>query len=129
MTREIRPRAFTSEDALRLLGIYYLLTGAWPVVHIGSFMALTGRKRDTWLVKAVGAVLAVLGARYLSETRRGEERRRATELTAASVALTLAAADAWYVARGRISPIYLADAAVQLAVAAALVSKTETGLR
>ena len=39
---------------LRLQGIFYLLTGIWPVLHIESFMAVTGPKTDIWLVKTVG---------------------------------------------------------------------------
>lgn len=31
-------------------GCYYLITLIWPLVHIKSFMAVTGYKRDVWLV-------------------------------------------------------------------------------
>ena len=35
-------------DILLIQGVYYALTGIWPVVHIGSFMKVTGPKRDLW---------------------------------------------------------------------------------
>jgi hypothetical protein len=31
-------------------GIYYLLTGLWPLVSIGTFQMVTGEKTDVWLV-------------------------------------------------------------------------------
>jgi hypothetical protein len=37
--------------------VYMLLTGIWPLVHIESFMVVTGPKADIWLVKTVGAML------------------------------------------------------------------------
>lgn len=36
---------------------YTLLTGLWPLVHISSFLRVTGPKTDIWLVKTVGALL------------------------------------------------------------------------
>lgn len=35
-------------------GIYFFLTGLWPIVDIHSFMLVTGPKTDIWLVKMVG---------------------------------------------------------------------------
>ena len=46
-------------DPLLAQSVYYVSTGVWPIVHLRSFMALTGRKRDTWLVQTFGALAAV----------------------------------------------------------------------
>jgi hypothetical protein len=43
-------------------GAYYLVSGAWSVVHIDSFQKVTGRKTDLWLVKSVGLLLGAIGA-------------------------------------------------------------------
>src|SRR3954470_3170999 len=43
-------------------GLYFTLTGIWPILHLRSFEAITGRKRDRWLVKTVGGLIAVVGA-------------------------------------------------------------------
>ena len=43
-------------------GIYFLITGIWPLIHMHSFLAITGPKTDLWLVKTVGLILAVIGA-------------------------------------------------------------------
>ena len=41
-------------------GAYFLATGIWPLLHLASFMRVTGPKTDRWLVKTVGALVAVL---------------------------------------------------------------------
>lgn len=99
-------------------GAFYLASGVWPIVHLASFEAVTGPKVDGWLVKTTGAVIAVAGASMLTA---GRSRRVMPEakLLAAGSAAALAAADLVYVAKRRISPVYLLDAAVELALLAA----------
>ena len=104
-------------DPLTAQAVYYIAGGLWPLVHMRSFVALTGPKRDTWLVQTMGALLATTGVTMLRPAAGGE--RRATERFAVVSALTLAAADVWFVARRRISRIYLGDAAVEVALAVA----------
>lgn len=38
-------------------GGFYLATGIWPLVSIGSFRRVAGPKADTWLVKMAGALI------------------------------------------------------------------------
>src|SRR5438270_11614006 len=38
-------------------GVYYLLTGVWPLVSIDTFQMVTGPKTDLWLVQTVGALI------------------------------------------------------------------------
>lgn len=99
-------------------GVFYVLTGLWPIVHLPSFEWVSGPKRDDWLVKTVGALIAVIGVVLL---RAGVASRRQpeAELLAVGSAGALAAVDVIYVAQRRISPIYLLDAAVELAFIAA----------
>lgn len=97
-------------------GGYYLLTGVWPLLSMRTFEAVTGRKRDRWLVKTVGVLVSVIGWVLL----RGGLRRQLPSdlpLLATGSALGLAGIDAVYVARGRISPVYLLDAAAELLLA------------
>lgn len=93
--------------------IYYLISGIWPVVEIRSFQALTGPKVDLWLVKTVGLLVAVVGAAL---GVAGARRRITPEtaMVAMGTSAGLAAIDAVYVARRRISPVYLLDAAGEL---------------
>ena len=37
--------------------LYYFLTAVWPLVHIESFLMVTGDKTDIWLVKTVSILL------------------------------------------------------------------------
>lgn len=98
-------------------GVFYAATGIWPLLHIESFMALTGPKVDQWLVRTVGALLAWTGVLLC----RGAWRRRVTSdlaLLALGQALVLAAIDIVYVSQHRISTIYLLDAAAEIALVA-----------
>lgn len=110
--------ARTRLDAVQVQGAYYVAGGIWPILHLRSFMALTGPKQDTWLVKVFGAFIAAVGVVLLVPVARAE-RAFAARLAVIS-AVTLAGAEAWYVARRRISPIYLADAALELLFAAVI---------
>ena len=96
-------------------GGYYLGTGVAPFVSRRLFEAVTGPKREWWLVQTTGVLVTAVGAAVLS----GVLRRRVTPeiaALAAGSAAGMAAVDVVYVARGRISPVYLADAVVQLAL-------------
>jgi hypothetical protein len=97
---------------------YYLITGLWPLVHIGSFMAMTGPKRDLWLVRTVG-VLVTAVALALAQAAWQDAITRPTATLASGCAAGLAAIDVIYVARRTIAPIYLLDAALEAVILAA----------
>jgi hypothetical protein len=94
------------------------LSGLWPLVHLRSFLAVTGPKTDLWLVQTVGALLAVLGAVLIGVARRPRIEFE-WALLGTGVALVLGGADAIFVQRGVISRIYLADAAAEFLIAGA----------
>ena len=98
-------------------GMFYLMTGLWPLIDIDSFQLVTGPKTDLWLVRTVGVLVAVIGSVLLSASLR---RRVTAEIVMLGVgsALGLAAIDLIYALSGRISAIYLADAAVEVLLAA-----------
>jgi hypothetical protein len=101
------------EVALILQGLYFLVTGIWPLLHIRSFMAITGPKVDIWLVRTFGALVAVCGAAILS----GVAGKRVTDemrSLGAGSATVLAMSDLYYVAKGRIAPTYLLDALTEV---------------
>ncbi len=90
-------------------GIFDVVTGMWPIVHLRGFEGVTGPKPEGWLVKTVGALVTVIGGTLLTA---GLRRRVGPELMllAAGSAASLAAVDLVYVSRRRISPVYLLDA-------------------
>ena len=89
-----------------------MITGVWPLIDRRTFEALTGPKGDFWLARTVGALAASVGSTLLLASIR---RRVSPELEwlALSSAAGFAAVDVVYVARGRISKVYLADAVAQ----------------
>jgi hypothetical protein len=90
-------------------GAYFLATGIWPLVHIDSFLAVTGPKTDLWLVQTVGALIAVVGAALVLAAVSGRVSWEVLVL-GAGTASALGAVDVVFVARDVIPPIYLADA-------------------
>jgi hypothetical protein len=106
-----RPLAATSITH----GLYYLITGIWPLFSIQTFQAMTGPKVDLWLVKAAGLLIGMVGAVL---TSAGLQRRMTPEIPilAAGTAASLVGIDITYAGRDRISRIYLLEALVQAAL-------------
>ena len=92
---------------------YYILTGIWSLVSIGTFQKVTGRKTDLWLVKTVGVLVIGIGATLGAA---GYRRHITSEmaLLGVSSAAGLAAIDVVYVAKKRISPVYFLDALAEV---------------
>ena len=99
-------------------GLFYVATGVWPLIDIVSFQVVTGPKTDLWLVRTVGVLVTVVGAVLIAAWR---SRRVIPEIVMLAVgsALGLAAIDLRYALAGRISAVYLADAAVEIALSLA----------
>jgi len=94
-------------------GVYYVVSGLWPLVHTGSFLRVTGRKTDLWLVNTVGLLLlAIGGGLILAALNR--QFISALAFIAMGSAAALLLIELVYVLRRVISPIYLGDAAVEL---------------
>src|SRR5829696_1447140 len=94
-------------------GAYYVATGASPFVSRRMFEAVTGPKREWWLVETVGALAIAIGVTLVQSGRRESPPPEALTLAAGS-AIAFAGIDVVYVARGRIAPTYLIDAAAQI---------------
>ena len=115
-------RRLDERTVLTVQGGYYVVTGTAPFVSRRAFEAVTGPKTEWWLVQTVGAVVTAVGAALLSGARSG---RITPELRGlgAGCAAGLAAIDTVYVARRRIAPTYLLDAAAQIAALTALAAR------
>jgi len=106
---------------LTVQAMYYLVTGVWPILHLASFEAVSGPKTDDWLVRMVALLVVVIGATLWTAVRRRTWTREVQVLAIGS-ALAFAAIDIRYAVAGRISPIYLADAGLELAFVALLLT-------
>lgn len=98
----------TLRAALRAQGAYYVASGVAPFVSRRGFERVTGPKTDWWLVQTVGGLVTAVGASLLQGARRSSPPAELVTV-AAGCAATLAAIDVVYVAKGRISPVYLID--------------------
>lgn len=96
-------------------GIFYFLTGIWPIVDIISFMKVTGPKTDIWLVKTVGVLVIVISVAILTAAVRKKIPFEIFLLgSAGCVGFILV--DVIYVFNDTIPPVYLLDAAVELLI-------------
>jgi hypothetical protein len=97
----------------RAHGVANVIGGLWPLVHLDSFEAVFGPKTDRWLVKTVAGLLVVNGLSLLGTTSSPESLAQARRLGVGTAAV-LVMIDLIYVPLGRISKMYLADAAVEI---------------
>ena len=104
---------------LAVQGGYYAATGVAPFLTRRGFEAATGPKSEWWLVQTVGALVTAVGGGLLGAARSGRTTPEVVGI-AAGCAAGLGAIDAYYAGKGRIAPAYLADAAIQAALLAAL---------
>ena len=89
-------------------GLYYVVTALWALFSVGTFQKVTGPKTDVWLVKTVGVLVAAIGgALGVAGYRRTETPE--IGLLGAGSAGGLAGIDAYYTAKGRVSPVYALD--------------------
>jgi hypothetical protein len=100
---------------MRLLGVYYIITGLWPVVNIYSFELITGPKTDDWLVKMVGLLAASIGLALLFAARGARPSLEGYILAIAS-ALSFTAIDVIYVLNGTLLEVYLLDALLEVCI-------------
>ena len=98
----------------RAHGVMNVVGGVWPLLHIGSFEAVFGPKTDRWLVKTVAGLLVVNGLAQLATSPSADGMRQARRLGVGTAAV-LAGIDLVYVPTGRISKMYLLDAALEVA--------------
>jgi hypothetical protein len=94
-------------------GLYFFLTGVWPLVSIRTFQWVTGPKKDLWLVKTVGVMVAVIGGGLLCAQASGDYGSPVLVIGLGSAA-GLAVIDIVYVAKRAISPIYLLDTVIEI---------------
>jgi hypothetical protein len=94
---------------------YYYLTALWPLIHIRSFILVSGPKDDLWLVKTVSVLLLAVCNTLLAVLLLNNCNIYAGVL-AMNVCCGFIIIEIHYVRKGTISPVYLLDAVVQLAL-------------
>lgn len=94
-------------------GLYTLVTALWGLLHIESFMAVTGPKTDIWLVKTVSVLLLAIAATLLTYIKVKSHPLPAIVLGGLT-AFAMAGIDIYYHFAGVIRWVYLLDAAAEL---------------
>jgi CRISPR/Cas system-associated protein Csm6 len=113
-----RPRIVAAQS------VYYVVSGLWPVVNLPSFEAVTGPKTDDWLVITVGLLATAIGISLGTAVLRAQAQIETVNVLAIGSALAFATIDLVYGLSGRIRPIYLADAGIQLVLVLVLLLTT-----
>lgn len=123
-TDQLRPIAVTRRvDRWRLLrlilalqGLYYVMTGVWPFLHLRSFLWVVGPKLDRFQLSVTSALIVAIGASLLAAAVRSRPSASAAVLSIAS-ALAFIAVDLRF--RSILRAPYWVDFAVEVAFALA----------
>jgi hypothetical protein len=97
---------------------YFAATGVAPFVSRRAFEAVTGPKKEWWLVETVGVVVTAVGASLAVAAARREGTPQAAVLGIGAAA-GLGVIDVVYYKRGRLRWTYLIDAAAEAAIVGA----------
>jgi len=98
---------------LRIQGVYFLITGIWPLISMATFLAVTGPKSDLWLVKVVGILISVIGIVLMTASAQVGKNYPIVILAIAS-ALSLGMVDVVFYLSDTIPAVYLLDALAEL---------------
>lgn len=99
-------------------GTYYLITGIWPLLHLESFLWVTGHKTDLWLLFTVAWLITTIGFTLLAAYIL-REVCLSTAILGLTSAITLGGVDVYFSASETIDEVYLYDAIVEFTIAIA----------
>jgi hypothetical protein len=98
---------------LAVQGTYTFITAVWPIVHIESFMWISGPKSDIWLVKTEGVTLMAISVCLLTGIfAKGDYLPIAALALFTSVGL--AYVDFYYALNDTIWDTYMADGIIEI---------------
>jgi len=90
-------------------GLYFALPSIWPLVHMPSFLAVTGPKTDLWLVQTVAVLLLVISSVFITAALYGEYQTYLGVLAVGST-VAMAGVDIYFATQDVIWDTYLIDA-------------------
>ena len=107
-------------------GLYFAVTGIWPLLSAETFQLVTGRKTDHliasppteadhWMLYTISVLILAIALVLLQAAWR---RRVTFDVTLLGIlsALALTGIDIVFVTRGTLLPIYLLDAAIEAGI-------------
>jgi hypothetical protein len=99
---------------LTIQTVYYSITALWPLIHMDSFLYISGYKTDLWLVETVSVLLLAISCSFIVAIKNGIGP--SVIALAFTSALVLMYIDIYYVSINRISEVYLADAFAEFCI-------------
>lgn len=96
-----------------LQAIYVSITAIWPLVHIESFMRVTGYKTDVWLVKTVSVLLFPLMILLCGAAIKSKSIPLTHAASVISATAGLIIVELIYYFRGTIAQVYFWDAIIE----------------
>lgn len=99
----------------RAQGIYYVVTGLWPVVFPRHYMDSTEQESHQVVAQVLGGVVAAIGGALALDVVPA----RASRWVGLGSALALGAGGAYFAIRGKGVPVNATDAVVQAVFAVA----------
>lgn len=104
-------RAFL-DYVIGLQGLYYAITGLWPVISSDSFEQVTGPKNSLFLLTVTGLMIAIIGAALLLSFSKDKTR----EILFLALATPLAFIIIEVIFRASIRWVYFIDFAIEIIV-------------
>jgi len=94
-------------------GLYWVITGVWPFLHLQSFVWVTGPKQDYWLLYTVSVLITVIGAVLLAS---GIRKTVTAEIKWLGIggAAGLTTIDVYFALNDVIRNVYLLDAVAEI---------------
>ncbi|WP_370898422.1 hypothetical protein [Chryseobacterium gossypii] len=96
-----------------LQAVYFLITAVWPLVHIKSFLYVTGPKTDIWLVQTV-AVLLLPYSLLFFYLAFAKKILNIHALVGGISALGLGVIELYYYLQGTLKWVYFVDAIIEI---------------
>lgn len=96
-----------------LQGIYFLITSVWPLVHLKSFLYVTGPKTDIWLVQTVAILILPYSILffYIAFTKK---ILQVYAVIGSICSLGLGAIELYYYLQGTLKWVYFVDAIIEI---------------
>jgi hypothetical protein len=113
-------RARWRRRLLTAQGVYYILTGLWPLVHFSSYADAIALPLDPFRSQTLAAVMVVVGGSLIEATRRGAPGPFPT-LLGAAVAGAVGIVSLWWLPRAPFTTALWVDLFLEIGFALTLV--------
>lgn len=97
----------------KIHGVYWVAGGMWPIIHMESFLWVTGSKEELWLVRCVALLVILIGLILFIASHKKRITPEIKWLGLGSAAV-VSVIDILYVIASEIPFVYLLDGITEL---------------